>query len=428
MPNFAYSARSADGQTVQAELNAATRRDALRILKSRGLTPLNLTESAGAAKAKAAAKAAPTARAAKANAAAAPEGAQSVLSFSRGLNRSHRLNFLTALHDLTSGGMSAGEAVHLLAVRVKDPNMRMLCAGLWERISEGATVSRALSAYPQVFDENTINLIEVGEATGNLNEVLVRVIAYLTEQKEMQRQLAAALAYPAFLSVVAGGVVLFFLFFLLPRLKTLFASLRGQLPLVTRVLIGVSEFMWPWGFLLLGAAVFGVVSFFTWRRTEEGRRVSDGWLLRLPVAGEFFVARTVLAFSQNLSVLLENGITTADALRMTEKQVGNRIHRAAFNEATDRVLEGEALSKALTRTGCFPDLVLDQLAVAENTGNLAPGLRKIAANFQKIVSSQLTLFTKLVGTGVLLTVFVFVGFIAYAIVSAVFQLSASINQ
>jgi type II secretory pathway component PulF len=240
---------------------------------------------------------------------------------------------------------------------------------------------------------------------------------------------AVSLAYPIFLSCVAGGVVLFFLFFLLPRLQVLFTSLHGELPLSTKLLIGLSQFALSWWSLgLIIAAVFGVIAAWRWRNTEEGRVVSDGWLVRLPVLGPFFVARTVLAFTQNLSVLLENGITTAEALRMTEKQVSNRLHRAAFTEATDHVLEGEALSKALVRTGCFPDLVLDQLAVGETNGNLVPSLRKVANGFQKMLTAQLKMFTSVIGSVVLLAVFAFVGFIAFAIVQAVFQMSAAIKM
>ena len=113
---------------------------------------------------------------------------------------------------------------------------------------------------------------------------------------------------------------------------------------------------------------------------------------------------------------------------MTERQIQNRVHRAAFDAATDRVLEGEALSAALTRTGCFPDLVLDQLSVGENTGNLVPSLKKIAVAYQKAISHQLNAFTKIIATAVLLGVFSFVGFIAFAIVSAVFQLSSSFKM
>ncbi|MEI6862523.1 MAG: type II secretion system F family protein [Verrucomicrobiota bacterium] len=421
MPTFAYSARTKDGQTVEAELTASGRREALRALSSRGLTPIHLSEQGLVA-------AAPKTPAARTGSRAVATAETAATTGAVKLRRKHQLEFLSSLHDLTSGGLSAGEAVRMLAARVKDPAMREISGGLWERISEGATLSRAMAAYPQVFTENSINLVQAGEATGNLNEVFVRLIAHLTEQRELQRTLAASLAYPVFLALVAGGVVLFFLFFLLPRLEGLFKSLKGEMPTSTKLLIGLSGFALKYGIFVVAAALIIAVIAWRWRNSEEGRKISDGWLIRLPVFGPFFVARTVLAFTQNLSVLLENGITTAEALRMTEKQVGNRVHRAAFTEATDHVLEGEALSKALTRTGCFPDLVLDQLAVGEANGNLVPGLRKVANGFQRMLSTQLKLFTSVIGSAVLLAVFAFVGFIAYAIVQAVFSMSAAIKM
>jgi len=127
-------------------------------------------------------------------------------------------------------------------------------------------------------------------------------------------------------------------------------------------------------------------------------------------------------------VLLENGINASEALRMTERQITNSVHRQAFKDATARVLEGEALSTSLQRTNCFPALVLDQLAVGENTGNVVPSLKKVATTYQKTISNQLSAFTSILSTGVLMCVFVFVGFIAFAIVSAVFQVSSSFKM
>ena len=316
----------------------------------------------------------------------------------------------------------------MLSQRLKDPALRGLSNGLWDRISEGAALSRAMGDYPQVFDEATLNLLQAGEATGSLNDTLTRLIEHLTEQKELRRQVASSLAYPAFMMVVSGGVILFFLFFLLPRLQTLLSALGGELPPATRLLVGMSDFALHYGLFVVIGVVFGALSFWRWRATEVGRLTTDGWALRLPVLAQYHVAQTVLSFSQTLSVLLENGITTAEALRMTEKQIQNRVHRAAFDAATDRVLEGEALSAALTRTGCFPDLVLDQLAVGENTGNVVPALKKVAATYRKELARQLNVFTRVIASAVLLGVFVFVGFIAYAIITAVFQLSSSFSM
>ena len=231
--------------------------------------------------------------------------------------------------------------------------------------------------------------------------------------------------YPITLLVVAFGVVLFFLFFLLPKLQGLFTSLGGKLPLSTQILIGLADFALKYGIFVAGAAIFGAITFWRWRATAAGREASDAWALKVPLLGSFSVSQTVLSISQTLSVLLENGITTVEALKMTARQIGNVVHRQSFNEAIDRVIEGEGLSRALERTHCFPPLVLDQLAIGENTGNIVPSLKKISVNYQKIVSGQLSLFTKVLASGVLMGVFIFVGFLAFSIVSAVFQLSAS---
>jgi general secretion pathway protein F len=420
MPRFAYTARDRAGQTVAADLEAPSRKDALRLLSARGFLVSAVTELAsGPAGKKGVAK---TAKLSPAEARIARRASAVVPG------KKECLAFLEALYDLMTSGLSAGEAVRLLSVRIKEPRLRSLCAGLWERISEGAPLSRAMAEFPQVFDPSITNLIQAGEATGSLNETVQRLIAHLTEERELRRELLTALAYPLFMVVVAGGVILFFLFFLLPRLQSLLTSLGGKMPTSTKLLIGLSEFAIHYGVFVLIAAVLGGISFWRWRVSAAGRATTDAWLLKLPLIGPFVVSQTVLAFSQTLSVLLENGITAAEALRMTEKQIANLVHRAAFNVATARVLEGEALSVALTRTGCFPDLVIDRLSVGENTGNVVPSLKQVASAYQKLISNQLSLFTKVISSGVLMMVFVFVGFIAFAMVSAIFNVSASFKM
>ena len=426
MPRFAFSARDPQGTAKRGDIDASSRKEAVRMLSSRNLQVVSVSETA---------QEAPRVQGEKKRSPARKDPARPGL-LETGLSgggsttprRQERLSFLESLHDLTSSGLSAGEAVRLLSNRIKEPRLRELCAGLWERLSEGSPLSRAMSDFPRVFDEGTVNLIQAGEATGSLNDTLARLIAHLTEQKELQRRLLTALAYPVFMVFVAGGVILFFLFFLLPRLQTLLDSLGGTMPVSTRILIALSTFTLHYGIFVVGAAVLGLVIFWRWRGTEAGRATTDAWLLNLPLVGPFVVAQTVLSFSQTLHVLLENGITASEALRMTERQISNRVHRAAFKEATARVLEGESLSVAVTRTGCFPDLVLDRLSVGENTGNIVPSLRDIARAYQKIISNKLGMFTGVIASVVLLCVFLFVGFIAFAIVSAVFQVSASFKM
>lgn len=415
MPRFRYNARDASGRAVRESLEAASRRDAMRVLTARGLQVLDLTDAAPAAQ---------STRRAPAGESADAAPVRKAKTFST----NERLPFLQALSDLTASGMPAGEAIRLLSTRIKEPRLRGLCAGLWEKLGEGLPLSQALGSYSTVFDAQTVNLVAAGEATGNLSEVLTRLIQHFTEQKELRTKILMAMAYPLFICVMAIAVILFFIFFLMPRLQTLLTALGGKLPFSTQLLVNISNFLLHYGILVLVAVVLAAVSFWQWRRTEKGRTTIDGWLLRLPLIGPFVMQSTVFNFSQTLAVLLENGITTAEALRMTERTVEHRTLRKAFVESTDRVLEGEKLSQALARTDCFPDLVLDRLAVGESTGNLAPSLRDIARTFQESVARQVQSLTTIISSGVLIFAFSFVAFIAYAIVSAVFQVSASFKM
>jgi general secretion pathway protein F len=420
MPRFSYKARDSAGHAVESSVDAPTRKDAVRLLSARGLSVAAVAEASAPVQRAGSGGRSAQAPAPVSDSVAGPRGDQAP-------RRSDRLPFLEALHDLTTSGLSAGEAVRLLSIRIREPRQRILCEGLWARLSEGAPLSRAMAAFPQVFDSSTVNLIHAGEATGSLNDTLARLIEHLTQQKELRQAILTAMAYPILLVTVSGCVVLFFLFFLLPRLQSLLNSLGGHMPLSTRILVGFASFTLHYGLFVVIALVACLVSVWKWRGTEAGREKSDAWLLRMPLIGPFIVSKTVLEFSQTLGVLLQNGITASDALRMTERQIENRVHRKAFDGAIERVLEGETLSSALTRTGCFPELVLDRLSVGENTGNIVPSLRDIAKGYQKAITRQIKLFTDVISGIVLGAVFLLVGFIAFSIVMAVFQVSNSLK-
>jgi type II secretory pathway component PulF len=421
MPSFAYTARDKSGATSTGAVDAPSRRDALRKLQTRGLQPTRLEEAGAAPKSRR--PGATPSPASTPTFHSTPATAPSARSLAP--TAKERLPFLESLADLVRGGLSAGEAVRLLSVRVSQPRLRTLCTELWASLSEGQTLSLALSRFPHVFDSQTINLVAAGEATGNLRDVLDRLISHFTEQKELRGKLAAALAYPVFVCFLAGGVILFFLFFLMPRLRSLLASLGGELPWSTKLLVDGSEFLLHYGAFGVIAAAAAAFFFWQWRRTPAGRLSTDELALRVPMINGFAIRGTVLNFSHTLAVLLENGITTAEALRLAERTVGNHALRARFAEATTRVLEGEALSSALGRTGVFAPLLLDRLSVSEQTGSLAPGLRDIARTCRSELDRFLNTFTKSISAGVLIIAFTFVAFIAYAIVSAVFQVSSS---
>ncbi|MEI7651140.1 MAG: type II secretion system F family protein [Verrucomicrobiota bacterium] len=407
MSVYNYTARDAKGASTEGTVDAQTRREALRKLQARGLKPSKIEEAGAAVRAKEASK----------------EGGPADKDLEP--TEAECLPFLESMADLVRSGMSAGEALRLLALRLQKSRLRALCAGIWAKLGEGQSLSVAMGAYPKVFDGQTLNLISAGEATGNIRDVLERLIAHFTEQKEFRRKLVSAMAYPLFICVIAIGVVIFFVLFLLPRLQTLLNSLGGKLPLSTKLLMNFASFFVVAGPIFVVIAIITAIGIVRWRKTEEGKIASDALLLKVPIAGSFVMRVSVLNFCHTLAVLLENGITTAEALRLAEKTAPNRALRQQLREATDRVLEGDSLSKALARTGYFPRLLLDRVAVAEQTGNLAPGLRDISRSYRADLDRWLGTISQTISASVLVAAFSFVAFIAFAIVAAVFEVSSS---
>ena len=280
MPRFAYKARDQAGNAVESSVDAPTRKDALRLLSARGLS---VDAVADAVPAPGSAPAAPQRGAARAQDSAADPAAGGRGRPDTAPRRAETLPFLESLHDLTSSGLSGrrGRAAPLDADQGAAASRRSARA-CGRRLSEGAPLSRAMEAYPEVFDSSTVNLIRAGEATGSLNDTLARLIDLLTEQREMRPALLTAMAYPIVIVIASFGVVLFFLFFLLPRLQTLLHSLGGKMPLSTRILIASANFTLHYGLFVAVAAVIGLVAAWRWRATDAGREKSDAWLLRMP--------------------------------------------------------------------------------------------------------------------------------------------------
>ncbi len=406
MPRYTYSARPA-GQTAvsSGSVDALSRREALHLLQARGLQVLQLDEENGGSSSRA-------------------PGAANASPETPRFSPRQRLPFLEALAELVNASMSAGEALRLLARRLQEPGLRALCAALWAKLGEGFTLSQAMAAHPVVFDRQTVNLIAAGEATGSLKEVLARLIEHFTEQRELRQKFVATLAYPAFICVMSTLLALFLLFYLVPRLLTILTSQGRELPFAAQLLVSGSNFLLYAGPFLLVALIVGGAFFLRWRQTPAGRAEFDAWLLRVPVVRDFVVLAALLNFSHTLALLIENGITTAEALRLSERALENTRVQALVREATDRVIEGSGLSAALARTGLAAPLLLDRLAVGEQTGNLAPSLREIARSCRKTLSRRLELAVR-ISSGVVLTfTFGFVAFLAYAIVSALLQVSS----
>jgi type II secretory pathway component PulF len=416
MPSFSYSAKDLKGESVRGSIDAANRKIALQKLNAKQLRPLSVSEVGAEA-----------AKRSRASSLTSLFGGKSDAAQDKALTSSLALPFLTGIRELLKCGIQSADALRMMAIRLSEPKQKLLASRLWEDLRQGRTLSETFRKQPKVFSESVVNLVEAGEATGNLSNVLTRLVESMEERKAIRSKLIAALSYPCFLIVVALGLVFLFLFSLLPQIEGLLASLGGDLPTSTKLLIALSDGMLKYGWIGATGIALVVGSLASWRNSENGRAKFDALILRLPGVGRFIRDSQVLQFTQTLTLLLENGIIMVQALVMAERSLFNLSMRKSFSEARVKVTEGVTLSAAFKSTGFFEDMALDVFTVGENTGDVVPGLRQMSRQYSEMIDKFVRVSLGIVSTGVLLGVFAMVGMIAFGIISAVFKLSGSLS-
>jgi general secretion pathway protein F len=420
MAEFSYSAKDTGGQTVSSSLQAADRKEAIRKIRSRGMTPIQVTSASGSAS-----KPKSSQQKAKTNKAVKKSKPMKAVKISR----KHGLPFLKNFYELHKSGLPIAEALRILNKRIKDPAQATITKNLFRRVQEGKSLSDSLAEMGKVFDGSTINLIGAGEMTGNLHEVLSRLIDYMENHREMRNRVIGSLVYPCILLFAAIGVVFFFLFVLMPKMQTLFDQLSGgQLPMATRLLLGLADFfLYAGPFLAVGGFLL-VTSLWRWHKTEKGGLFIDRLLIRIPLLGNMIIYAETTQITQTLGLLLENGVTTVEAFKLTGRTIGNRYISKEFVVVRQKVSEGTAVTKALENMEIMPEIMLDLIAVGENTGNLVPSFYEVTRMFQKRLEQILNTLTGVISLGALLFAFMFVALIAFGIVSAIFGVSQSLSH
>ncbi len=416
MPSFTYSAKDLSGESVRGSIEAVNRKVALQKLAAQKLRPLSVNEASQAGAKKGGFSGISTLF-----------GSDSSKPKVKALNRSVALPFLSGIRELLNCGIQSADALRMMSTRLSDPRQKLLATKLWDELRQGRSLSETFKKQPKVFHESVVSLVEAGEATGNLKNVLTRIVESMEEQKAIRGKLVAALSYPCFLIVVAIGLVFLFLFSLLPRIEGLLASLGGNLPASTKILIATADGLLNYGWIAAIGIALVAGMLVSWRKSPGGRFKFDSFLLRVPGVGRIVRDTQILQFTQTLSLLLENGIIMVHALAMAERSLSNHAMRKAFSEARTKVVEGVALSTAFKSTGYFEDMALDVFTVGENTGDVVPGLRQMSRQYSEMIDKFVKTLLGFVSTGVLLGVFGMVGMIAFGIISAVFQLSSSLS-
>ncbi len=418
MREFEYVAITPQGKSANGTITAKNLKEAKSILDDEGLKPLNLVAS----------KATNKKKNNKQNKKLAS------LSFSRsqitkGSQKGERLGleFLKRLHELHSSGMPIAESVKLLNLRLSDPYQKDIAASLWKELAEGRTLSRAMRLLPQYFSESSTFVVEAGEATGNLAPILEKIIFHLEEKREIRSKVIGSMTYPIFVGLVAFGVVLFFLFFLLPQIQQMLDSLGGELNMMAKVLINGANLVLTLGPVVLIACFIAFGILYRWSKTDRGGVVFDQSLLRVPLFGEIFYLSELFQLSSLLSTLIWSGIGLTENLRLCEKTIRNRFLRQQFRSARALVNEGKSLPDALRKFKFMPLMQLDVIEVGEKTGNLGNSMEDSSRSFRDHLTKRIKTMTTLVSGAALGFAFTLVALVAISIVTSIFQVSKSIS-
>lgn len=422
MPEFNYLAVDGKGKTLDANIEAGNLKDARSQLRREGFTlikiqPVESVLSEVKSSQKGSSKQNKDTKVSLAK------------TFTKGSAKGEKvgLDFLKRLVELHGSGMPVADAVKLLNHRLSDPIQKEIAGFLWKELAEGRTLSRAMRQLPQFFSESSSFVIEAGEATGNVSPILKKIISYLEEKREIRSKVTSSMSYPIFVCLMAFGVVLFFLFFLLERIEDMLDSLGGELNFMSMILINGSEALLTVSpFLVVGLAIaLGVIK--QWSKTERGGVSLDRSILKIPIFGKILYLSELFQLSNLLSALIWSGIGLTENLRLCERTIKNKHLRNQFRSARALVNEGKSLPDALRRFKFMPLMQLDIIEVGEKTGNLGNSMEDASKAFREDLTQRIKSMTNLVSGAALGFAFSLVALVAISIVTSIFQVSKTMT-
>ena len=387
MAVFKYLAIDAKGKTLSGSVDASSEREARKKIRSQKLTLIKFTSRDGKGK-----------KVSKSGKFKDKSLSLKTRSIRKGSSKGEKigLDFLKRLNELHGSGMPVADSVKLLNSRLSDPYQKEIAGTLWRELTEGRTLSKAMRFLPQYFSESSTFVIEAGEATGNLSPILAKIISHLEEKREIRSKVVGSMTYPVFVGFVAIGVVIFFLFFLLPQIQEMLDSLGGELNLMAKILINGSNLLLTLGpFILIGLLV-GLGSILQWNKTEKGGMALDKNLLKLPLFGRILYLSELFQLSSLLSTLIWSGIGLTENLRLCEKTIKNRFLRNHFRSARALVNEGKSLPESLRKFKFMPLMQLDVIEVGEKTGNLGNSMEDASRTFRNELTKKIQIMTTLV--------------------------------
>jgi type IV pilus assembly protein PilC len=343
------------------------------------------------------------------------------------VKREEIMHMSRQLAAFVRAGLPLIEAVHALRTEAKNPGLRTMMADVEDGLQRGETFSECLNRHPKIFPEFYRGILRSAELTGKLDAVLDQLATYLERDLEARRKVKAAMTYPAMIVVLSLITVIILASFVLPRFEVFFSSLNAKLPLPTRMLLFVTGFLTIWWWAVLAGLIGLAVTIWLVIRTPGGRHLRDSFYLKIPVIGETVQYALVERFCRVLASMAAAGVSLPDALRVATESLTNLVFVNSLSQVGEALLEGEGLAKPLANSGLFPGTAARMIRVGEDTGTLHTQLEFTARYYEGELDYKLKKLTSLVEPVVIIVMGLIVGFVAIALVSAMYGIYGQVK-
>lgn len=409
MPVYEYKARDRTGKLIAATMEAASERDVAASLRQKGyfISEIKAPKSGLNAEIKLP----------KWLDIGSVPNARDITIFSR--------QFATVIN----AGLPVVQSLAILHRQAEKQGLKDALKRVREDVETGQNLSDALSRHPRLFNKLYIYLVRAGEVSGNLDGILERIATYMEKQAALRGKIRTALTYPTVVLVIALAVTWFLLTGIVPQFAQILDQLGGELPVITRALIAISDFLrFQWWLLaiIIVAAVVGLVLF---RRTPNGRRVIDRLLLRTPVVGTLVQKSAIASFSNTFGLLLRSGVNIIESIDITKGTAGNAIVEDILTETKEAVQRGEQISTTLSKyPRVFPPMVSSMVAIGEETGAVDSMLQKVADFYEREVDEAVESLTAALEPALIVFLGVIVGFIVAGMFLPMFSIIGQLSQ
>jgi type II secretory pathway component PulF len=413
MPTFAYKAIQSNGAIAEGVLDAPGRPDALRQIETLGLRPVNLAEK----------------NAASAKGSPALPGNFSFKFESKKVSPKALENFTRLLSSLLAAGVPLSRALVILSKEAKSPVVAAKWKEVLDKVIDGMSLADAMAKSPETFPRVYIAMVEAGEAGGFLDVVLAQIAEFQSRQKELKSKVLTAMIYPCILFCMATLMMSALLVFFVPMLRSVFATLHGTLPLITQIIIAASNFVRSYGiFIAIGLIAAGVL-LRTWVSSEKGRRVWEGFILRVPMIGPLVAQFAMARFCRMLGTLLGAGVPLVQSLNVARRSIGNQILVDAVGRSIEQVQQGGRLGQSLADCKVlFSSSALEMISVAEESGKLDVELVRLAGVTEADLNRNLQTTVSFAEPVLLFFIAGFIGIIVIGMLLPVLSMSAYIKQ